>query len=102
MLPGTPVTVPSPVPALAAVNISPLSVKVAVTAAVWLIGTTHHPQPAHGPLQPVKLVPIASVAVSVTTVPYSYAWSHAPPQSMPGGWLVTCPFPFPANPTVSV
>jgi len=44
-------------------------VKVAVTVAAAVSVTVHEPVPEQPPLQPVKIEPVAGVAVSVTAVP---------------------------------
>ena len=62
-------TRPVPVPVRTTVSVYWLSVKVAVTLAAAVIGTTHAPVPVQAPLQLVKLEPVAGVAVSVTLVP---------------------------------
>src|SRR5690606_19869474 len=46
-----------------------LRVKVGVTVSGSPTVTTHAPVPVQSPVQPVKLQPVAGVAVSVTTVP---------------------------------
>ena len=47
------------------------------------------------PLQPVKVEPVAAVAVRVTGVLKLYEATHAVPQLMPVGALVTVPLPVP-------
>jgi hypothetical protein len=44
-------------------------VKVAVTVIAAFIVTVHGPVPAQPPLQPVKVDPLAGLAVRVTAVP---------------------------------
>jgi hypothetical protein len=46
-----------------------IKVKVAVTDRAAFIVTVQVPVPEQAPLQPVKFVPVAGVAVSVTRVP---------------------------------
>src|SRR3989442_12917995 len=66
---GLLVTFPPPLPASVTVRMSPC-VKVALTACVPFIVTTHVPVPLHpAPLQPGNADPLAGVAVNVTGVP---------------------------------
>jgi hypothetical protein len=65
-------TVPEPVPALVTVSVKvepPLVVKVAVTDRVWVIDTTHEPEPVQAPDQAENVDPAAGTAVNVTEVP---------------------------------
>jgi len=55
--------------------------------------TTQVPVPAQSPLQPAKLKFGDGIGVSVTTVPTMYDSEQSVPQLMPGGVLVTSPFP---------
>jgi len=66
-------------------------VKVAVTVIAAFIVTVHGPVPAQPPLQPVKVDPLAGLAVRVTAVPLLYGAEQAVPQLMPGGFEVTVP-----------
>jgi hypothetical protein len=65
------VTVPLPVPALltVSVNVVVWRVKVAATVVGAFIVTVQGPVPVQPPLQPVKVDPLAALAVRVTTVP---------------------------------
>jgi hypothetical protein len=66
---GLLVTVPLPLPDLAAVSVK-AGWNVAVTARAWLMVTWHVPVPVQpSPLQPVKAEPAPAAAVSVTSVP---------------------------------
>ena len=48
------------------------------------------------PVHPAKVVPVAGVAVSVTSVPLLNEAEQVPPQLIPAGLLVTVPLPLPA------
>ena len=76
-----------------------MAANVAVTAWSELIGTLHEPVPEQAPVQPVKVEPLAGVAVSVTPVAAGYVALHVPGQLMP--LPVTVPEPVPARLTVS-
>src|SRR5688572_10782973 len=54
------------------------------------------------PLQPAKLEPLCSVALSWTAVPLGNCAWHEVPQLMPGGLDCTVPMPLPARLIVSV
>jgi len=76
-------------------------VKVAVTVVAALRVTVQVPVPLHPPpLQPVKVEPAASAAVSVTAVPLVKLAEQVAPQVIPAGALVTVPLPVPAGVTV--
>ena len=81
-------------------------VKVAVTFRACVILTVHVPVPLHpSPLQPVKLEPLAALAVNVTLVSWSKAVLtaiHVLSQLSPAGLEVTVPLPVPSLLTVSV
>jgi hypothetical protein len=51
--------------------------------------------PLHAPLQPVKVEPVAGVAVSVICVPATTDTEHVAPQAIPAGELATSPVPVP-------
>ena len=70
--------------------------KVAVTLWLELRVTLPLPVPLQPPLQPVKVEPLAGVAVSVTAVPAAKLALQAVPQLIPLGLLVTVPLPVPA------
>ena len=77
--------------------------KVAVTPFAAFTVTVQTPVPEQPPPdQPSKVEPAPGVAVSVTTVPWSYAAEQCEPQTIPGLSLVTVPAPGPALATVSV
>ena len=60
------------------------------------------PVPLHTPVQPVKVLPEAGVAVSVTLVPLASLALHVAPQLMPAGLLLIVPEPVPDLATLSV
>ena len=68
---GVLVTVPLPVPALLTMSVADDDVaNVAVTVVAAVTVTVQGPEPVHPPpLQPLKVDPVAGVAVRVTTVP---------------------------------
>ncbi len=49
--------------------------------------------PAHAPDQPIKVSPLAGVAVRLTTVPFGYNSMQSLPQSMPGMVELIVPAP---------
>jgi len=52
----------------------------------------HGPVPLHPPpLQPLKMLPVVGVAVSVTAVPFGSLVEHALPQLIPAGALTIVP-----------
>src|SRR5207247_46702 len=78
-------------------------VKGAVTVVVAFKVTEQVPVPKQPPpLQPVKVEPVAGVAVSVTKVPLSNEAEQVAPQSIPGGLEVTVSLPVPARITARV
>src|SRR2546422_863502 len=98
---GELVSVPVPVPVLETVNVRFCNVNIAVTEPAWLIVTWHVPVPAQpSPLHPVKSLPVAGVAVSVTTAAAGKGAEQVDPQSIPAGELVTVPEPLPVLDTV--
>jgi len=103
---GLLVTVPSPVPDFHTVSLwvgDAERTKMASTARGSITVTWQvEPVPVQAPLHPRKTDSLAAVAVSVTTVPLSYAAEHAPPHSIPSGALVTVPVPVPVLVTVRV
>ena len=66
-----------------------------MTEVAALIVTVHVPVPVQPPLQPVKVEPVAGVAVNVTAVPLVKACEHVAPHEMPDGELVMVPLPVP-------
>jgi len=65
--------------------------------------TAHVPVPVQPPpLQPLKVEPVAGVAVNVTAVPLAKAAEQVVPHEMPVGALVTVPVPGPALVMASV
>ena len=99
---GALVTVPVPVPAFVTVNANVFAaVNVAVTAAAAVTVTTQAPVPVHAPLHPAKVDPLAATCVNVTIVPLAKLATHAVPQLIPAGALVTVPVPVPAFVTVN-
>ena len=57
--------------------------------------TVHVPVPEQSPLQPVKVEPLAGVAVRLMEVPFAKLAEHVLPQLMPAGLLLTVPSPGP-------
>jgi hypothetical protein len=96
---GVLVTVPEP--DFVTVSAWVMTANVAVTVRAWLIVTVHAPVPVHAPVQPVNVLPVAAVPVSVTDVPELYVAVHVAPQLMPAGVLVTVPVPAPDRVTVN-
>jgi len=68
MAAGLEVTAPVPAPLFATVSAKFCSENVAVTLLVASIGTAHVPVPVQAPLQPMKVEPVAGVALRVTVV----------------------------------
>ncbi len=100
---GELVTVPLPLPALLTVSAKLGRLKVAVTVVAAETVTTQVPVPEHPPpLQPLKVEPVAGLAVSVTAVPLVKLAEQVAPQVIPAGELVTVPLPVPAGVTVRV
>jgi hypothetical protein len=64
--------------------------------------TVQAPVPAQAPLQPVKVEPVAGVAVRVRFVPEVKLALQVLPQSIPVGLEVTAPVPVPLFATVRV
>ena len=83
-------------------GVAKLRAKVAVTFCAALMLTTQLPVPVHAPLQPVKLLPAADVAVRVTLAPVVKDALQLVPQLMPAGVLVIVPEPVPLRATLSV
>src|SRR5207249_4723266 len=79
------------------------SSKRAVTVVLAVSVTLQVPVPKQPPpLQPVKIEPLAGVAVSVTKVPLSNEAEQVAPQLIPAGFEVTVPRPVPALVTARV
>jgi hypothetical protein len=68
-------------------------VNAADTSRAASIVTWQLPVPLHAPPQPLKLMPTAVAAVSVTCVPYATAAEQVVPQWITAGLLVTVPLP---------
>ena len=67
---GALVTVPLPAPALFTVSVTDCKANVAVTVVAAVSVTEQEPVPEQPPpLQPLKVEPVAGLAVSVTDVP---------------------------------
>jgi hypothetical protein len=73
-----------------------------VTERACVIVTVQAPVPEQAPLQPVKLEPVAAVAVRVTEVPEVTDALQVEPQFTPVGLDVTVPEPVPLLVTVRV
>ena len=102
---GVLVTVPEPVPDLVTVSAKLFvdCAKLATTVVAAVMVRVQVPVPSHGPApQPVKVEPVAGVAVSVIAVPLAKLAEQVAPQLMPAGVLVTVPVPAPALVTVNV
>ena len=74
-------------------GVATLIVNVAVTLWAALMLTVQLPVPLHAPPQPVKVLPVAGVAVRVTLAPLLNDALQVEPQLMPAGVLVTVPVP---------
>jgi hypothetical protein len=102
---GEDVTVPDPVPLFVSVRMyvvaGELRVNVAVTLFAASTTSVQPPVPVHAPLQPVKVEPVAGVALSPTLVPALKEALQVPPQSTPLGLDATVPLPVPALLTVT-
>src|SRR5215218_5423654 len=98
---GELVTVPAPSPFLPTLSTKLPTSNVAVTERAWSMVTTQGSVPVQAPPQAPKTEPTAGVAVSVTSVLYSYVSLQSEPQSIPAGELATEPLPGPARFTVS-
>jgi hypothetical protein len=94
---GLLLTPPAPVPARLTETVLGFAVNVAVTATAVFPATVQGPVPVHAPLQPVKVDPLAAVAVRVTDSPAAKVAVHVVPQLMPAGLLDTLPAPVPAR-----
>src|ERR1700752_1961832 len=79
-----------------------VELKVAVTNWPVFATTSHEPVPLHGPLQPANADPEEAMVLRLTAVPAATLSSHAGPQVIPKGLLVTVPLPVPASNTPSV
>src|SRR5580700_10451766 len=89
--PGELVTVP--LPATLTLSVYWVCANVAVTLCAALIVTTQLPTPLQAPPQPLKVQPLAGVAVKVTGVPAANPAAHVDGQLMPAGLLATVPLP---------
>jgi len=100
---GALVTVPVPAPALVMASVKGCRANVAVTDWAALIVTVQVPVPVQPPpLQPLKVEPVAGVAVKVTAVPLPKAEEQVVPQEIPAGALEIVPAPVPDLVKVSV
>lgn len=72
-------------------------VKVAVTAVLPLIVTTHDPVPVQAPLHPVNVDPGVAVAVRVIVLPLGKVAVQVPGHVSPLGEEVMVPWPVPAS-----
>lgn len=94
---------PVPFPRTCTVSVATAGLNVAVTASAAFIEIVQVPVPLHSGLlvQPVNVLPLFGVAVSVTTVPLLKFAEHVLGQRIPDGLLATVPLPVPASVTVS-
>ncbi len=76
--------------------------KPAVTFCAFVMLNVQVRVPLQAPLQPLKVEPVAAVAVRVTGVPLSKLELQVLPQLIPAGVLVTLPLPFPLLVTLRV
>ena len=90
---GALVTVPVPFPEVRTSRVWVTAAKVALTDLAAVMVTTQPALPLQSPPQLTKLAPAAGVAVSVTTVPWSYDAVQLRPQLIPPDELVTVPGP---------
>ena len=74
----------------------------AATLTSTLLTTVQGSVPLQAPLHPSNVDPVADTADNVTEVPSGNAAEHVVPQSIPAGFVVTAPVPFPVSLTVSV
>jgi hypothetical protein len=74
-----------PVPAFDTVSVRWIFVNVAVADLAASIVSVQSLVPEQAPLQPLKVEPLAAVAVNVTTVPAPKANEQVAPQSIPAG-----------------
>jgi hypothetical protein len=100
---GLLVTVPAPVPAFVTVNANEVGLNVAVTDCAAVIFTVQTPTPEQpdGPVQPVNVLPLFGVAISVTVEPAVNGTEHVLGHKIPAGLLDTVPVPVPASVTVN-
>ena len=94
MLPTSEVTLPPPVPLAVTSRVRVWSANSAVTLRAALMVTVHGSL-VQSPLQPMKVLPVSGVAVSVTIVLKVKPAPQVAPQSMPAGADVTAPEPAP-------
>src|SRR5207245_6168283 len=104
MPPGLETTRPMPVPVLATVSVNcGTRSNVAVTDLAAVSVTVHLLlDTVSQPLQPVKVDPGSTTAVSTTTAPLSQAGEQVARQLIPPGLETTRPMPVPVLATVSV
>ena len=101
---GLEVTVPLPMmPVFLTVRVKRCTAKVALTArAVLMVTLQVVPETVSHPLQPLKMDPLAGLAVRVTVVPLLYVAEQVGPQLILPSLEVTVPLPVPAPVTVKV
>ena len=95
---GLLVTLPVPLPDLANVTVRVVTsaAKFAVTLrALSMLTLQVLLEPAQAPPQPLKMLPVAACAVSVTAVPAAKLAEQVLPQLIPDGELLTVPVPVP-------
>jgi hypothetical protein len=101
---GAEVTVALPVPLWVTVRayvVRALRANVAVRLFAASMTTAQLPVPVQAPPQPVKVEPVAAVALRARLVPLATLALQVLPQSMTAGLEATVPLPVPALPTVT-
>ena len=96
IVPSLLVIVPEPVPDLATVSgpkVAELLNEAETTFAPSIVSVQVGEVPLHDPPQPLKVCPLAAVAVSTTVVPLAMLLVQLPGQLMPDGELLTVPLP---------
>ena len=101
---GLLLTVPLPVPAGVTVSAKVGKLNVAVTDCAAVIVKVQTPTPVQpdGPVQPVNVLPLFGVAVSVTVEPVVNGAEQVLGHNTPAGLLDTVPVPEPASVTVNM
>src|SRR3954470_13683167 len=99
---GVDVTVPFPMPVLAAVSLKRFSMKIAVTDLGFVIDTVQvEPDTESHPVHPIKFESTPAVADITTCESLMNDAEHAEPQVIPAGFDVTVPVPSPCRSAAS-